>query len=61
MHGTPDEMKAMYAQLVAMLFPNMPPRSEGIEVKEGDVEGVKYRMYIPKEAAKSGPLPVGIW
>jgi len=61
MHGTPDELKAQYDQLVAMLMPQLPPPSDAVESKDGETEGIKYRLYTPKEAAKSGPLPVAIW
>ena len=59
--GTPEEIRAQVDQLVQMLIPQMPAPNDACDVKEGDVEGIKYRLYTPKEAAKSGPLPVGIW
>ena len=51
----------MNDQLIEMLLPQIPPPSDACEVREGDVDGIKYRVYIPKEASKQGPLPVGVW
>ncbi|KIV82066.1 hypothetical protein PV11_04202 [Exophiala sideris] len=61
MHGSADELRAMYDQLVAMLLPQAPKPSDAVESKDGEVDGIKYRLYSPKEAAKQGPLPVAIW
>ena len=61
LHGSPEEIRGMYDQLVAMLLPQLPPPSDAVESKDGEVEGIKYRLYTPKEASKSGPLPVAIW
>jgi len=57
--GTPDEIKGMVDQLVQALIPMMPAPSENVDVKEGDVEGVKYRIYTPK--GEDGPFPIAIW
>ena len=51
----------MVDNLVAMLLPQLPPPSDATESVDGEVEGIKYRVYTPKEAAKQGPLPVAIW
>ena len=51
----------MNDQLIEMLIPLLPKPSDAVESKDGEVDGVKYRLYTPTEAAKSGPLPVGIW
>lgn len=59
--GTVEEIREQYAQLVQMLMPLAPKPNDSCDVKEGDVDGIKYRLYTPREAAKSGPLPVGIW
>jgi versiconal hemiacetal acetate esterase len=61
MHGTPEEMRATYDQLVALLLPQLPPPNDAVESKDGEVDGIKYRLYVPKEASKQGPLPVAIW
>lgn len=61
MHGSPKDIRDMYDNLVAMLIPLLPPPSDATESFDGEVEGVKYRVYTPKEAAKQGPLPVAIW
>lgn len=57
--GTPEEIKGMYDQLVQALLPMFPPFSENVDVKEGDVDGIGYRIYTPK--GKSGPFPTAIW
>jgi versiconal hemiacetal acetate esterase len=61
MGGTPEEIKGQYDQIVALLLPQLPAPSDAVDSKDGEVEGIKYRLYTPKEAAKSGPLPVAIW
>lgn len=57
--GSPENIKAQYDQLVAMLMPHMPPPSENVVSKDGEVDSIQYRLYNPKNA--SGPLPVAIW
>ncbi|KAK3678138.1 Telomerase-binding protein [Recurvomyces mirabilis] len=57
--GSPEEIKAMYAGLVAALAPQFPKPSENVESKDGEVDGIKYRLYWPKNA--SGSLPTAIW
>jgi len=57
--GTPDEIKAMYAGLVASLLPQLPKPSENVESKDGEIDGVKYRLYWPK--GTKGGLPTAIW
>ena len=39
----------------------MPPPSPNVDTKDGEVDGVKYRVYTPKEASGKGPLPVGVY
>jgi len=57
--GSPADIKQQYEGLVAMLMPQMPKPSENVESKDGDIDGVKYRVYNPKGA--SGSLPIAIW
>ena len=59
--GTPQEIREQNDQLVQMLIPLLPPPNDAVASQDGEVDGVKYRIYTPKEASKSGPLPVGIW
>jgi hypothetical protein len=59
--GTVEEIRAGYSDLLAMLAPQMPKPSDAVSTKDGEVDGVKYRVYTPVEAAKSGPLPVGVY
>jgi versiconal hemiacetal acetate esterase len=61
LEGTPEEVKAQYAGMIEMLAPLAPPPTPAVESKDGDVDGVGYRIYTPVEAAKSGPLPVGLF
>lgn len=57
--GTPDEIKAMHNGLVESLLPHLPKPSENVESKDGDVDGIGYRLYWPKSA--SSALPTAIW
>lgn len=57
--GSPAEIKGQYDALVQMLLPTMPKPSENVTSQDGDVDGVKYRVYNPKEA--SGSLPIFVW
>jgi versiconal hemiacetal acetate esterase len=61
MIGSVEELRAQYAQLGQMLLPQLPPPSDAVDTSDGEVKGVKYRLYTPKEAAKKGLLPVAIW
>lgn len=45
--------------LAQALLPQLPKPSENVESKDGDVDGIGYRLYWPKSA--SGPLPTAIW
>ena len=57
--GSPEEIRGQYDALVAALIPMLPPFPEGSTVSEGEVDGVKYRTYVPKEG--DGPFPIAIW
>ena len=57
--GSPEEIRQMYDGLVQALIPMMPPLPENVTVNEGEVDGIKYRTYTPKEG--DGPFPIGIW
>ena len=57
--GSPEDIKKQYDDLVQMLLPQLPKPSENVESKDGEVDGVKYRVYNPKGA--SGALPIAVW
>jgi hypothetical protein len=59
--GTVEEIRAGYNGLLAMLAPQIPKPSDAVSTKDGEVDGIKYRVYTPIEASKSGPLPVGVY
>ena len=59
LRGGPQEMRAQYDGLVQLLLPHYPAPSENVESKDGDVDGIKYRIYTPK--SNKGGLPIGIW
>lgn len=59
LHGSTEEIRGMFDGLVQAILPMMPPFTENVEVKEGDVDGIKYRTYTPKGV--TGPLPTAIW
>lgn len=44
-----------------MLAPLYPPPTDAVSAKDGDVDGIGYRVYTPVEAAKGGALPVGLY
>ena len=58
LHGSPEEIKAMYDGLVQALLPMMPAPSENVEVQEDKVVGIGYRVYTPK--GHKGGLPIGV-
>jgi len=59
LRGTPEEIKAMSNGLAEMLGKQAPPPSEALSAEDGEVDGIKYRVYRPKGVTQ--PLPVGIW
>lgn len=59
--GTPEELREQFTNLLTMLAPLYPPPTDAVSTQDGDVDGIAYRIYTPKEAAKSGPLPVGLY
>jgi versiconal hemiacetal acetate esterase len=59
LRGGPQEMRAQVDALTQMLLPLYPPPSENVDVKEGDVEGIGYRLYTPK--GNKGGLCLGLW
>jgi versiconal hemiacetal acetate esterase len=61
MIGTAEELRAQYTQLQEMLRAQLPPPSDAVDTKDGEVDGIKCRLYTPKEASKQGPLPVTLW
>merc|ERR1712000_799788 len=58
--GSAEDIRAQIQQLIQILLPQLPPPSDAVESKDGEVDGIKYRLYTPKEASKQGPLPVAI-
>ncbi|KAK5707703.1 Telomerase-binding protein [Elasticomyces elasticus] len=54
--GSPEEIRGMYAALGAALAAQMPPPSENVESKDGDVDGIKYRTYWPKGTTEALPI-----
>lgn len=59
--GTVEEIRKAFDDLTAMLLPQIPKPSEAVSTKDSEVDGIKYRVYTPVEASKSGPLPVGVY
>ncbi|KAK5712621.1 hypothetical protein LTR17_017874 [Elasticomyces elasticus] len=56
MGGSPEDIRGMYAALGAALAAQMPPPSENVESKDGDVDGIKYRTYWPKGTTEALPI-----
>lgn len=59
LRGQAPEMRAQLDGLVQMILPLLPPPSENVKVQEGDVDGIRYRVYMPKSS--KGGLPLAIW
>ncbi|KAK3113876.1 hypothetical protein LTR53_008393 [Teratosphaeriaceae sp. CCFEE 6253] len=57
--GSIEEIRAQYDGLIAVLIPLLPKPSENVVSEEGEVDGVKYRLYWPK--GTKGELPTGVW
>jgi hypothetical protein len=58
MRGPPHEARAKFAGLIQMLAPLFPSLSGKVETRNGNVDGVGYRIYIPKEYNGSLPLVI---
>jgi len=57
--GTVPEMRAQFNGFSQGLLPLYPPASENVDTRDGNVEGVRYRIYTPKPC--KGGLPLAIW
>jgi len=58
MRGPPLDAWAKFAGLIQMLAPHFPPPSGKVETRNGDVDGIGYRIYTPKEHDGSLPLVI---
>jgi len=61
LNGTPEEFREQFAGLLGMLAPLYPPPTDAVSTKDGNVDGIGYRIYTPKDAEKGGALPVGLY
>lgn len=59
--GTPSELQQQFDGLIELLSKDAPPPDNSVSTKDGSVDGIKYRIYTPVEAASKGPLPVGVF
>jgi versiconal hemiacetal acetate esterase len=59
--GTIEEIRKSYDDLLAMIAPQMPKLSDAVSTKDGEVDGIKYRVCTPVEASKSGALPIDVY
>ena len=57
--GLVKEIRAMYNALEQSLMPRLPKPSENVESSDGEIEGIKYRLYWPKGTTEA--LPTGMW
>ena len=57
--GSVQDIRAMNDALTQALLPQMPKPSENVECKDGETDGIKYRLYWPKGATSD--LPTAIW
>lgn len=60
LHGTVPEMRATFGGIHQMLQPLYPSASGNVDAKDGDVDGIKYRVYTPKDH-RTGGLPLAMW
>lgn len=56
--GSIEDIRGQFDGLVQALIPMMPPMPEGTNIVEGNVDGIKYRTYTPKEG--NGPFPIAL-
>ncbi|KAH7378188.1 carboxylesterase [Cadophora sp. MPI-SDFR-AT-0126] len=62
LHGSVQNIRDMDASSAALCASLLPPPSDATTSVDGEVEGIKYRIYTPRDASKlGGPLPVAIW
>ena len=47
--------------MLAILTPRFLKPSDAVSTKDGEADGIKYRVYSPVKASKSEPLPVGVY
>ena len=57
--GSVAEIRGMNDALIQALLPQLPKPSENVESKDGQADGVPYRLYWPKGATSE--LPTAIW
>lgn len=57
--GSPEEIKAQYNGLAALLAEGRPPPDPYVSTKDMTIAGVKCRVYTP--GSPTAPLPVGIF
>ncbi|OAL56025.1 carboxylesterase [Pyrenochaeta sp. DS3sAY3a] len=61
MGGTVEELRQQYAALITYLKEHSTPRQYAVDSHDGNVDGVKYRLYTSKNRETSKSLPVLIW
>lgn len=54
-------MRNQFAALLAAVAPGYPPASDKVGMSNGAVQGVRYRIYTPKTAKATNPLPLGVF
>lgn len=54
-------MRNQFAGLLAAVAPGYPPASDKVAVSNGTVQGIGYRIYTPKTAQATNPLPLGVF
>jgi hypothetical protein len=59
MRGPPHDARAKFAGLIQMLAPLFPPSSNNVGTRNGDVDGIGYRIYTPK--GNDGGLPLVVF
>lgn len=61
LHGSAEEIHQQFSGLMSVLALQHPPLSDAVSSKDGEIDGIQYRIYTPKDAASKGHLPVGFY
>ncbi|GAD94128.1 hypothetical protein MYCGRDRAFT_77854 [Paecilomyces variotii No. 5] len=57
LNGNAEQMREQFNGLVSALLPRLPCPSEEVASQDGEVDGIKYRIYLPRDVKDSERLP----